>query len=455
MRSLFLRTFLLFWLTVLLAAAALIFSIERSIPTAAGPEVREEIFQKLPAQAKSAAQVFEQAGPGALAGYFSDLESRMPLQAFLFDAGGRELLGRRTTEGARDLAKLAAGEDRLFVVANLGAHRATSPSGTLYSLVILQEPNANWRQQNNGELKRRFLFEVPAVILLASGLFCYFTARHVTRPVLNLRAAAAGIAEGKLNTRVDPKWKKRSDEIGEFSRDFDRMAERIEALVAGQKRLLGDVSHELRSPLSRLIVALGLLKQGPESETAELLERAGIEARRLDKMIGQLLTLARIDSGLHSDAQPFDLANLVEEVARDADFEARASGREVAVTSADACWISGSEELIRSAVENVVRNAVRFTRWGTRVEVSLRVQASQAALVIRDHGPGAPEEALTEIFQPFRRARSDQASGDGAGLGLAIADRAVRLHGGAVRAANASDGGLLVEIQLPNARPSR
>ena len=455
MRSLFLRTFLLFWLTVVLAAAALIFSIERAIPTAAGPEVREEIFQKIPAQANAAARAFEQEGSGALARYFSDLESRMPMQAFLFDAHGREVLGRRTTEGARDLAKLAAGEDRLFVVVNLAAHRAAAPSGNVYSLVVLQEPNANFRQQTNGELKRRFLFEVPAVILLASGLFCYFTARHVTRPVLNLRAAAGAIGEGKIEARVDPKWKKRSDEIGELSRDFDRMAERIEALVAGQKRLLGDVSHELRSPLSRLIVALGLLKQRPQEEAAELLERAGLEAHRLDALIGQLLTLARIDSGLHSDAQPFDLANLVEEVARDADFEARAMGREVAVASADACWINGSEELIRSAVENVVRNAVRYTRQGTRVEVSLRVQAARAVLVIQDHGPGVPEEALTEIFQPFRRARSDQTSGDGAGLGLAIADRAVRLHGGTVRAANANSGGLLVEIQLPKARPSR
>ena len=455
MRSLFLRTFLLFWLTVVLAAIALILSLEHSVPQIPDVGVRKDIFRSVPAEAQAAAEVFEHSGPDTLARYFENLESRLPMQAFFFDARGRELLGRDTTDGERNLARLAASDDRLLVVVNLAAHRVITANGTVYSLVVLQEPSANFREQNAGELKRRFVFEVPAVILLVSGLFFYLTARHVTQPVLNLRAAAGEIAEGKLSARVDPRWKKRKDELGQLSRDFDRMAERIEALVAGQKRLLGDVSHELRSPLSRLIVALGLLKQCPQEESAGLFERAGLEARRLDQMIGQLLTLARIDSGLHSDAQPFDLASLVEEIARDAGFEARVGGREVAITKADPAWIDGSEELIRSAIGNVVRNAVRFTREGTKVEISLQRLDAKAVLAIRDHGPGIPENALGEIFRPFRRVNPDQSTGDGAGLGLAITERAIRAHGGTVAARNAAGDGLVVEIELPNIRASR
>ena len=212
--------------------------------------------------------------------------------------------------------------------------------------------------------------------------------------------------------------------------------------------MLGDVSHELRSPLSRLIVALSLVKQGPAEETAENLDRIALEARRLDTLIGQLLTLSRIDSSVDRDSPaPFDLANLVQEVANDGDFEARARNRSVVVKQADACTINGFEELLRSALENVVRNAIRHTAEGTAVEVSLHLRDSRALLRVRDHGPGVPESMLSEIFQPFRRAPNGNS--DGAGLGLAIAERAVTVHRGMIRAMNAAEGGLIVEIDLP------
>src|SRR5262249_53336886 len=162
-------------------------------------------------------------------------------------------------------------------------------------------------------------------------------------------------------------------------------------------RLLGDVSHELRSPLARLIVALGLARQGPAEETAENLDRIGVEARRLDTLIGQLLTLTRIDSGADRGCPGrFDLANLVEEVS-EGDFEARARNRRVIMRQSDACTIEGFEELLRSAVENVVRNAVRHTAEGTAVEISLQ-NSSRIFLSVRDYGPGVPESMLPEIF---------------------------------------------------------
>jgi two-component system sensor histidine kinase CpxA len=286
------------------------------------------------------------------------------------------------------------------------------------------------------------------IFTFAAGIFSYFISRYLTKPLYKLSAAASGIAEGRLDTRVDPSLGNRRDEIAGLARSFDRMAERIEALVTGQRALLGDVSHELRSPLSRLLVALSLVKQGPAEEAGENLERIGLEARRLDTLIGQLLSLTRIDSGVDRGSPArFDLTNLVQEVANDGDFEARARRRSVVMQRADACTGEGFEELLRSAVENVVRNAIRHTAEGTAVEISLQCGVGRALLRVRDHGPGVPESMLSEIFLPFRRAPNGNS--DGAGLGLAIAERAVAVHRGTIRAMNAPEGGLIVAIDLP------
>lgn len=283
---------------------------------------------------------------------------------------------------------------------------------------------------------------------LAGGIFCYFISRYLTKPLFKLGEAAQGIAEGRFETRVDPSLTRRKDEIADLARNFDRMAERIEALIVGQRALLGDVSHELRSPLSRLIVAVGLVKQGPAEEAAENLERISLEARRLDTLIGQLLTLTRIDSGVdRGSPSRFDLVNLVQEVANDGDFEARARNRNVVIQKSDPCIVNGFEELLRSAVENVVRNAIRHTAAGTSVKIAVQFDGARAHIQVRDHGPGVPPHRLSEIFLPFRRASDD--GSEGAGLGLAIADRAVSVHQGTIRAANATDGGLIVEIELP------
>jgi two-component system sensor histidine kinase CpxA len=286
------------------------------------------------------------------------------------------------------------------------------------------------------------------LFIAAGSVFCFVISRYLTKPLNKLGAAAANIAAGRLETRVDPSLTSRRDEIADLARNFDRMAERIEALLTGERRLLGDISHELRSPLSRLTVALGLVKQGPADEAAENLERIGIEARRLDTLIGQLLALTRIDSGVdRGSPAPFDLATLVQEVASDGDFEARARNRSVVVKLSDACMVTGFEELMRSAIENVVRNAIRHTAEGTAVEISLQTSNGRALLRVRDQGPGVPDNMLSQIFLPFRRVANGNL--EGAGLGLAIAERAVTLHKGTIRAHNAPDRGLIVEIDVP------
>jgi two-component system sensor histidine kinase CpxA len=238
--------------------------------------------------------------------------------------------------------------------------------------------------------------------------------------------------------------------------DFDEMASRVETLVGAQSRLLRDISHELRSPLARLRVALDLARKRAGAAAAGDLDRIEREAKRLNEMIGQLLTLTRWESdgnGAHLEA--FDLAALVREVASDADFEAQARGRTVVVEECDACEMKGTHALVRSAVENVVRNAIRYTPEETAVRIALRCDAhggerGEAVITVRDEGAGVPEEALADIFRPFYRIDDSRTrETGGTGLGLAITERAVRLHGGTVKAANSPGGGFLVELRLP------
>jgi signal transduction histidine kinase len=226
-------------------------------------------------------------------------------------------------------------------------------------------------------------------------------------------------------------------------------------LISSQRRLIGDISHELRSPLTRLSVALGISRRHASPESIFALDRMEREVERLNELIGNLLKLARFESRADFiKPGPVILDVLIREVAQDADFEARNRNRLVRVARVDPCWVEGSEELLRSAVDNVVRNAVNYTAEGTEVELSLeRVRDSfeeRAVIRVRDHGKGVPQEALEHIFEPFYRIdHARERSAGGAGLGLAITERAVRLHGGRIKAENSPSGGLIVELCLP------
>jgi two-component system sensor histidine kinase CpxA len=226
-------------------------------------------------------------------------------------------------------------------------------------------------------------------------------------------------------------------------------------MVKAQQRLLGDISHELRSPLARLGVALGLARQRSGTEANGALDRIERESDNLNEMIKQLLELTRLESGTDGRKRTeVDLAALVHDVVEDADFEARSVKRSVRIVKSESCTIDGVEELLRSAIENVVRNAVRFTPEGTAVEVALQKQNGYvdhfAVISVRDRGKGVPEDALEKIFRPFYRAEDarDRQSGGGTGLGLAITERAVRMHGGSVEAVNLNGEGFSVEMRL-------
>lgn len=282
-------------------------------------------------------------------------------------------------------------------------------------------------------------------VLATTGIVCYWLVSHLVAPIIQLRTATRRLAAGDLTTRVDARLRNRRDELGVLGRDFDLMAERIESLMNAQNRLIADISHELRSPLARLTVALGLVRETAGPEATEDLDRIETETGRLNTMIGHLLTLSRLESGRPvAETTPVDLARLVHDIAADADFEARSRNCSVRVLASTECALTGTAALLRSAVENVVRNAVRYTRAGTAVEISLtrgrtgQDQPEYAVIQVRDHGEGVPEESLEHLFHPFYRIEDarDRQSG-GTGLGLAISERAVRLHGGTVIAANA------------------
>jgi len=289
--------------------------------------------------------------------------------------------------------------------------------------------------------------------IVSSGLVCYLLARYLTSPIVRLRAATQKLAAGDLSARAGKPGSRGGDEIAQLVRDFDVMAERLETSVKAQARLLTDISHELRSPLARLNVALALARQrtGPGAESA--LDRIDLEANRLNDVIGKLLTIARLEAGDDSGQKsPIHVAEMLQEICGDADFEAQSRNSNVICVIGCDPVVIGSPTLLYSAIENVVRNGTRYTREGTAVEGRLEHTAAQHEAIIRvaDSGPGVPEESLSKIFRPFYRiddARGRQTGG--VGLGLAITDRVVRLHGGTVHAENRPEGGLVVEIRLP------
>lgn len=285
--------------------------------------------------------------------------------------------------------------------------------------------------------------------LITAFLVCFALASYLSSPIAKIRQATNKLASGDLGTRIADKLGRRRDELGDLARDFNVMADRIESLVTSQQRLSRDVSHELRSPLARMNVALEIAKKKSNDETKPVLHRIENEAFRLNEMISRILTLSKLESGSDDfERARINLKELVEDVAEDAAFEAEAKGKSVHVVKADDCRVTGSETLLRSAVDNVLRNAVRYTAEGSTVDVALSSRNGKAVVTITDHGGGVPEGELTNLFRPFYRvSESRERTTGGIGLGLAIAQQAVKAHKGTISAAN-RNGGLAVEIVL-------
>ena len=294
--------------------------------------------------------------------------------------------------------------------------------------------------------------QIPLIIgTLMSALFSGYMAYYLAWPLAYLKRAMGDAAQGRFETRVKPAMGKRRDEIVDLAEDCDRMANQLKVLVEAQQQLLHDISHELRSPLTRMQAAIGLLRQ--DAARLEMLERIERESERMDTLIEALLTLARLQGRPESiEREPVDIVELLAMIVDDAQFEAGIKGCRVHLQACPPFIACVSGELLYRCFENVIRNAVRYTRPDTNVGVSAQVNpdANRLTVQITDQGPGVHNDRLRSIFQPFERGVGDASVGFG--LGLAIAARAVQMHGGNILARNEPGGGLTVEITLHSAR---
>lgn len=469
MRSLFFKIFLWFWLGVAVLSATLVVSAAWTRSRSTDRErwrQRNELTLHLRAQRES--ELLDRQGAQSVASDLKTLEQRDSTKNYIFDENEREVLGQTISPEIQNvlsvLAQSPQSDPQLFGDGGIGGENVVSPDGRRYTFVtsfparpVVPRSLARFLFNDVGsEGILRFLG-----VLVVAGFFCYWLARHITRPIDKLRLAARQMANEQLDVRVDPEVLKREDELAELGRDFDRMAARINALITAQRRLLIDVSHEFRSPLARLNIALGLARQEANPETSEHLDRIELETNRLNELIGQLLMLARANSGIDLQRKKvFDLGILVQEVAADSDYEARSRNCAVKFEPHFECMVEGAPEMVRGAVENVVRNAVRHTAEGTDVEIALECPGgpvkSCAVIQVRDHGPGVPTEELRKIFLPFHRVVDGlRPENDRTGLGLAITERTFQLYGGKVSASNAPEGGLIVTLELPAADSAR
>ncbi|MBI2277595.1 MAG: HAMP domain-containing protein [Dechloromonas sp.] len=282
-----------------------------------------------------------------------------------------------------------------------------------------------------------------ASLLCAGGLAWYFA-----KPIRHLRHAFEAAAAGDLEVRVTPSMGGRRDELADLGHDFDRMTAQLQAVIEGQKRLLHDVSHEMRSPLARLQAAIGLARQQP-GRTEDSLRRIEREGERIDQLVGELLTLSRLEAGVTGELETVELGELLANIAEDARFEGAARGIAIDFVAGATAEVQANPELLHRAIENVVRNALRYSPEGGLVQIAgRRVGDRVFQITIADQGPGVAATDLAAIFTPFFRSEGQDSAG-GYGLGLVIAQRAIAALGGRISARNGSAGGLVVDIELP------
>ena len=398
--------------------------------------------------ARSAVNIYEHGGKDRLAEYLQEIQDASFLRSTLLDPAGRDILGRGVPPGAeRVLTEARATGETQFHIGMVwtGASVDERPEG---KYILVAKVIMPYSLLFGGALEFTVLQCIlPAVV---GGLLCLFLARHLASPIRTLQGAARRIADGDLSVRASPVIGSRKDELADLAHDFDSMTDRIQDLLLKQQTLLGDISHELRSPLTRLNVSLELVRRGKP----DAVERMQTDLDRLNTLIGQILTLTRLQTRGDSKMEiPVNLRSLLESVAEDARFEGTQEGKSVVLSHADECWLTGDPALLRSLLENLVRNAVHYTKPQSEVALSLdllRNGSESARIVVSDHGDGVSPEALSRIFEPFFRvteAREHQTGGTG--LGLSIAQRIAAVHGGSIRARNREGSGLEMEIILP------
>jgi two-component system sensor histidine kinase CpxA len=450
MRSLLVRIFVSFWLiigiTISVAAVAGFYYAERVRSEMDNFEFDDTILE--------ASAALSSGGREGLAAWLRQASASRNVTLYIVDAAGQDILGRELPHYLKRKLKrhetsmpLRTHSDPVNLRRARPLSQLVSRDGETYTVLLFHphRPHGYWEGAPAGSL-------LLILALIVSGAVSYLLARAISNPVRQLRHATVSLAEGNMSSRVASSVGRRRDELGLLARDFDAMAEKLQRAAAQQTELSRNISHELRSPLARLRVAMELAKR----KTGELPEfdRIDDETERLDRLIGQILSFTRMESSSQSKPASIDIADLVQEVVENVNFECRAEGYEgVSVkTKLEASpTVTGHADALTSAIENVVRNAVRHGPPNRQVTVRVAEEPGDVAIVeVADDGEGVPVDEVPHLFQPFFRTRSAAADPRkrGTGLGLAIAERAVKLNGGTVSARNRDSGGLMVTIRL-------
>jgi two-component system sensor histidine kinase CpxA len=450
MRSMLVRIFVSFWLiigiTIGVAALAGFYYAERVRSEMDNFEFDDTILE--------ASAALSSGGHEGLAAWLRQAPASRSATIYVIDAGGRDILGRELPRYLeRKLKRHEASMPRRTHSDPVNLRRArplsqlVSRDGETYIVLLSRShrPHGYWEGAPAGSL-------LLILALIVSGVVSYLLARAISNPVRQLRHATVSLAEGNMNSRVASSVGRRRDELGMLARDFDAMAEKLQHAAAQQTELSRNISHELRSPLARLRVAMELAKR-KAGELPEF-DRIDDETERLDRLIGQILSYTRMESGSHSKPASIDIGDLVQEVVENVNFECRAEGYEgiTVETKLEALpTVTGYADALTSAIENIARNAVRHSPPNQKVTVRVAEEPGGIAIVeVADDGEGVAADELLHLFEPFFRTRSATADTRkrGTGLGLAIAERAVKLNGGSVSARNRESGGLMVTMRL-------
>ena len=444
MRSLFAKTLLWFLATTAVALTGI--TVTTALTFRASESRQSPFSMILNLQLEDAKRAYESGGAPALANVLSRYGNVTDSEVIFTDADGKDLLTgqiradlkKRMTQGRRrpPMFPSLSGSNRQPIIAR-------SDAGKNYWLFLTDARRGNtslfWF------LQPQQLWIVAMVVLL-----CYGFAYHLTSPVKRLQQTVDRFGRGDLVARAETN---RRDELGQLARTFNQMGDRIQTLLTAERRLLQDISHELRSPLARLGVAIELARSGDNTDSA--FDRIQREAERLNSLVGELLQVTRAEGDPSKQRlNPVRIDETTAALVYDCEIEATAKDCRLTLKSHQQATVLGDEELLRRAIENVLRNAIRHAPNGTAIEIELACTETAAAIRIRDYGPGVPEESLPRIFDAFYRVDTDRnRTSGGVGLGLAIARRAIELHKGTLRATNARPG-LLVTLELPIAVPA-
>lgn len=449
------KIFLWFWVAVLVGGLAFI-TVAICLPsqTIIGRAAQYFTFN-LSTTGRMGVDFYEKDGPQALDTFLGQIETISKFKLYLVTPKGEPLRHNTLPMNAGPLVQHAVSvgtvQTQGWTTHPLIAQPVTGTSGQAY--VILLELPAGLVQLL-GQMYHAITLRFVAA-LLASGVVCFLMVKYLTSPIIKLQSAVRKFAQGDLGVRVAEKIGSRQDEIADLGRDFDLMAARIETLMHAHERLLRDVAHELRSPLTRLNVALEISRKHSNARMTGSLDRISTETAKLSRLISQVLELSRLENaGAELHLEPFCLEKVIDRIVHDANFEGQAHTHLVAFHCEQGVTLTADGRLIHSAVENVVRNALRFTPPGAQVEIKQVVRyhrgKGMVVVVISDKGPGVPQTALKDLFNPFFRVADRRGrTGGGAGIGLAIAFYAVSRHHGTIHAENRDNGGLTVEIRLP------